>query len=522
MMARNHSSHRTPPAIPAGIAALLIALLLLVSPALGAEDAASVHLTILHTNDIHGHVHARPMGRNKLLAGGIARIAGYAAKVRKEAEAGGAYAVLVDAGDIYAGTPEGNLSKGRLCIELMNSAGYEMGCIGNHEFDDGADNLAALAKAARFPLIGSNIRLQETGARPDWARAYVIREFGDLKVAFLGVVTVETADISSGGSAVRFLDEAKMLKATHRLAREEGAVLSVALTHVGFDRDKELAGKVPAVPLLIGGHSHTYLKKIWEHPETGVRVVQAGCHATHIGRLELDISPAGEIRALDYRMVWLGGHRVPPDPRVEAELEEKSASIRKTMDRPLGNALAEVERGGRRFSGASSPLGNLLADLMRKAAGADLAFHNRTGIRDTIPGGAVTFRDVYRVCPFGNTVYAMDLAGKDVLALLEYALSKGNRYLLEISGAAVVYDPEKESGQRVVSVTVGTEPLDPEAVYRVATSNFIAAGGDGHEVFERGTRREDTGTLLRDRLAAWIEDHQPFRVEYTNRIRKKE
>jgi len=165
-------------------------------------------------------------------------------------------------------------------------------------------------------------------------------------------------------------------------------------------------------------------------------------------------------------------------------------------------------------------MGNLLADLMREGGAADLAFHNRTGIRDVLPKGTVTLRHIYKICPFGNTVFVMDLTGAEVLEILEYSLKTGNRFLLEISGALVTYDPSKKQGSRIVSVTLDGKPLDPEATYRVATSNFIADGGDGHVVFKRGRNRKDTGTLLRDLFARKVRNESPLKSEYRNRLIK--
>jgi 2',3'-cyclic-nucleotide 2'-phosphodiesterase (5'-nucleotidase family) len=397
-----------------------------------------------------------------------------------------------------------------------------MACVGNHEFDDGADNLAELAKIASFPFLGANIVERATGKTPVWVKPYVLREFGGVKVAFIGVVTTDTDVISGGSGSMKFLEEGETLRKTASLVKKKGASIVIALTHVGFDRDKELAANLPGISLIIGGHSHTFLKKGWEHPTKGVRVTQAGSYATHIGRIDIVVSKiSGAILSLKTSLPFLAYDYAPEDPGVKALLEEKSRSIREVMDEPLGEIDAQVDRGGRKYSGVSSPLGNLLADLMREAGEADLAFHNRTGIRDILRKGMVTRRDVFKVCPFGNTVFTMDLTGREVLEVLEYALSQGNRFLLEVSGGKVDYDPGRPVGKRVLSLEVAGKPVDPASTYRVATSNFIASGGDAHGVFPRGRNRKDTGILTRDRLEEKIRSSIPLRVEYVNRMIKR-
>ncbi|MHC4780972.1 MAG: bifunctional metallophosphatase/5'-nucleotidase, partial [Planctomycetota bacterium] len=391
------------------------------APGEGFSEEDTVHVAIFHTNDMHGYFQERKIG--KYTGGGIARIAGHFRKAKAEIEKAGGHAILVDAGDFYAGTPEGNMNKGRLCVEMMNAAGYSAVCLGNHEFDDGAENTEALAEKARFPFLCSNIQVKGVDSPPAWLKPYVILDLGGVKVGILGALTVDTKVISGGSGTMEFLDEVEALGKAVSQAKAEGAALVVALTHVGFDRDKEISKALPSIPLIIGGHSHTYLKRGWRDGESGALVAQAGGHATHLGRVDMMVSKkTGEVVSVKSSLVFLAGAWAPPDSEVRSLLEEKSADIRKIMDAVIGETTHALERGGRRFRGVSSPLGNLLADLMRKGGEADLGFHNRTGIRDAVPAGPVTLRQIHRVCPFGNTVFTMDLAGKDVLELLEYAL----------------------------------------------------------------------------------------------------
>ena len=506
---------------------LLPALLLLLLPAAAAafagEPSAPLRLTVLHTNDMHGYVAPRAMGKDKEIRGGIARIAGAAAKVRREVEAKGGFSVLVDGGDFYAGTPEGNMTRGRLVVEMMNVARFDLACVGNHEFDDGPENLSFLAGIAKFPFLAANLREKANGARPSWVREFVILDFGGVKGAFAGVLTTETAIISSGATAYEFEDETEALRRAAANARKEGALFCVALTHMGFDRDQEVSDRFPAdVALVVGAHSHTPLKRGWRNPRTGLLVVQTGCYALQLGRVDLEIDRAtGKVLSAEARLVPLTGEDAPEAQDVKAALDKGAAGIRREMDVVLGESVHEVERSGGRFSGASSPLGNWIADLIREAGNAEIGFQNRGGVRDVLPAGPVTMRDLFEICPFGNTVVAMDLMGKDLLALWETSLREGDRFLLEVSGMEVEYDPDREAGSRVLRVRVGGKPLDPAASYRVATNSFLADGGDGHPAFPRGTNRKDTGVYLRELLSRAVREKSPLKVEYRNRIKKR-
>lgn len=503
---------------------LLLFLVLVGGASIGAwaEGASrrSARLTILHSNDLHGHVY--PGVRGDPAVGGIARVAGYAQAVRSAAAATGAGVVLVDSGDVFSGTPEGGLTRGLVPVSAMCQAGYELACVGNHEFDLGVGRFAELAAVAGFPFLGANVVDDRTGLMPPSLKEFVVLDLAGVRVGFVGVLGTDSDPVSNALGRVRSGADERALRAGAEAARAAGAQVCVGLTHVGLDRDKELAGRLKEYGVLIGSHSHSVLPVGWRHAETGVWVVQAGCNGEWLGRVDMTLELEGAtVVAVECKpsLVRLDG-RIAEATNVVEFLANSCGELRRKMGEVVGELAGSLSKGGSAYAGESSPLGNFVTDVMRAAAGAEIALQNRTGLRADLPAGPVTRGQVYEACPYDNTIVAMDLAGSNVVALLDRALSGKSRDLLELSGGEVKYDPTAEEGSRIQALRIGGAAVEPGRTYRLATCSFLAQGGDGHVVFLRGTRFVDTGRILRDALCDALAQDSPWKVEYRNRIVK--
>lgn len=482
----------------------LAALALAVAGCSGKPAApAERRIVILHTNDIHGRV--RPGGP----VPGLAAVAAHIRKARALAQSAGARVIVVDCGDFFQGTPEGDMLEGRLVIDCMNAIGYDALCLGNHDFDLGPKVVEALKARARFPFLAANVVRKGGRDPPDWAVSSVI--FEDVNVEIAGLTTSEMPQLTTekAREGLEFEREERTLERF----RWRAGVVRILATHVGLKRDRELAAKFPDLAAILGGHSH---EKACEQVG-GVHILQSLCHGAQVGRLELVVrdgkvvSASASLEAVDPKQ---------QDPEVKAIIDRATPDIDRVMDEVVGE-LAQEMPAGKRGDMASSPLGNHLTDIMRAATGVDVALHNRTGIRAPLRKGRVRLRDIYQVSPFGNTVVTMTLTGAQLRALLEFSLSDGTRLLLEMSGAELEFDAAADKGRRVTAVTVGGAPLDPAKTYRVATNSFLAPGGDGHSVFERGKERTDTLRVILDLHRAALEKERPLKVEFRNRIRAK-
>lgn len=504
--------------MPRRFAALLLVLgLVAAAPALAQEPRdGAVRLTILHTNDLHGQVLEPPRR-----VGGLVALGRAIRQERDRARERGDAVLLLDAGDLFKGTPEGDLTDGEVMVAWMNHMGYDAGVVGNHEFDHGVDVAARLAWGADFPFLGANIR-QPGGARPEWlglpgARpgeplhealrgAAVVRTLtsaaGRARVALVGLTTSAMKEVTLKGVTgdLEFPDEAATLERVLELLPPVDLV--VLITHCGLTTDRALARRFQGkVDVIIGGHSHTRLPA--GDRQGSVLVCQTGARAEALGRVRVAVTPARDGAP---RRVTAEADLLPPGDELPGVLAPFIDKVKEKVGQRVGALVRDLERG-RGFE--PSGLGNLHVDAMRQATGVDVALHNRSGIRGDLLAGEVQVRHLYEVAPFGNTVVTLLLSGKDLRELLAGMLASPAR-ALEVSGAVVTFDPEAAEGQRLVSVTVGGKPLDPDRTYKIATNNFLAAGGDGHVVFTRGADVRDTGVVLLDLLMKHLRERDPL------------
>jgi 2',3'-cyclic-nucleotide 2'-phosphodiesterase (5'-nucleotidase family) len=490
----------------------LACLALLLAGCAGAPPApAPVRVVILHTNDIHGAAHPQRAAwldkDAKPLVGGLAAVARHIKRVRAEEKAKGAAVLVVDCGDFFQGTPEGDLTKGRLVIEAMNAIGYDALCLGNHDFDLGPKTTQELAALAQFPFLCANVRLKGTRDPPSWLVAAV--DFPDLRLEFLGLITSDMPNVTveKAREGLEFDGEEEALK-RHGWDRPAEGRARVLLTHVGYEREAELAKAFP-IDALLGGHSHSRrFEKIG-----AVAYLQSGDRAAHVGRLDLLID--GATGRVIESSVKLEVVRVSDgeDAAVKRIIEKYAPEIDRVMNEVVGELAVDLPKDA---PGRSSPLGSYLCDLMREATGAEVALHNRTGIRASMAKGKVRLRDVYQVSPFKNTLVTLRMRGSDLRGMLERSIAEP-RLLLEASGLELVY----EKGA-IVELAVGGAPLDPAKEYVVVTNSFLAKGGDGHAGFTRGREVKDTLLDLMDVHVQDLRRNSPRSYEAKPRVRPKE
>lgn len=468
-------------------------------------------LCILHTNDVHGHIAEERVEGWRKPSGGAAVLAGCVRKIRDENRAAGIPTLLLDAGDIFLGTPEGNVSKGIAVVETMNAAGYDAMAIGNHEFDFGVGVVEALAAAARFPILGANVRVSSGGPPPPFLRPAVVKDADGLKVGIIGVITESTPEIVMPGRTEKIVFEKpqEVIRAQIADLKAQGVDFIVLLSHCGSWQDKEIAAEVKGIGVIVGGHGHELLRKPLRVRRTGTLVVQAGGTGQYLGRLDCRVDPErGRVVDHRYETIPLEKGRCAPDPEVQAIVDRWAAVVGEKFDETVAESLHDLAGNDT----AEAPLGNLIADSMRAATGAQIAFHNNFGIRNPLLAGPVTYRDIYKILPFDNTLYTMTLTGAQLLKILEQSLAL--KYgILQLSGLTVEYDPKAPAGSRVISASCGGDPLDAAARYTVTTNSFLSQGGDSYATFLEGRDVVNSGILDRDALADYLRAHSPISPE---------
>ena len=496
-------------------------LLVLLALVLSAAFIFSVHLTILHVNDTHGHAWAFNEWRNPGI-GGFAAIATLVKQIRKEVESEGGHVLFLHAGDINTGVPESDLLYAIPDITALNMIGVDAMALGNHEFDKPRDVLELQMKVAKFPFLSANIYYKDSGKL--FAKPYIIKDFGDLKVAIIGVTTEETKILEPIYiEDLAFEDAAKAVQKYVDELRDKVDVI-IVLSHLGFGEPRgnyntswSLARKVHGVDVIVDGHSHDKGMKVIN----GITIVQAGYYTKWLGRLDLDVEN-GKVKVLGwkaipinlkvykgkdssgksiYEYVW---KEIKPDPDVQIALAGFKALGGRKLDTVIGKTEIYLDGERAHVRSRSTNLGNLVADAIRWKAKADVALTNGGGIRASIKPGNITIRDILTVHPFGNTIYVMKLTGSQIMKILEYAatLQPGKGAWPQVSGMTV-----KVKDGKVVCVKINGEPLDPNKVYVFATNNYLAGGGDGYSMLkEWAPKGYDTGFTLAQAIIEYIKD----------------
>lgn len=491
--------------------AFLLALPLAALAALAAAPAAR-EVTVLYTNDFHSAIDPVPAywlpGSPRL--GGAAQLAALANRIREKERP----AFLFDAGDVFTGAFS-FLSKGEALMEMMAAMRYDALGIGNHEFDYGADAFEPLMWRAPFLVLGANVF--HRGTRHRFARPWAVVERDGVKVGVIGAIGLDARSVINP-DGVRELDFGDPVPevAAGVAALRPAVDLVVVLVHQGktgpmqtdaearpdvqrdFDEDVALAGAVPGIDVLIGGHAHRGIEAPFVHPKTGTRIVQTYGYGTRLGYLKLRLS-GGKVASHEGRLIVVKSDELPEDPEVVARL----APFRKAAEPTIGQVVGRSEGRLVRDYNRESSLGGFVADVMREAAGAEIAFQNAGGLRADLPEGAVTKANVLDALPFVNSLVTLEMSGALVREVLEQGLTL-ERGLIQVSGINATYDLSRPPGRRLVSATAGGRPLDDARAYRVATNSFLAQGGDLYAAFPKGRTVSDTKELLSDTLLSWF------------------
>ena len=496
-----------------------------VTTAVKAAEPTQKEIVIFHTNDMHGHMDEGI---------GIARVA----SMKKSVE----NALLLDGGDAIQGAPMATLSSGEDVVELMNLAGYDAVCTGNHEYDYGQEQLLKIRSLADYPMLAANVKKDGTaflqgaysGGEKEGNGQYTLLEKNGVTVGVFGLTTQETRTSSNpaGLVGITFEDEIETAEEMIDALEKEGADVIICLAHLGDtntvphtaeDLAKNLTGAYEGkLDAIIDAHSHTIENKV----VNGVQISQTGTALGNLGKMTLtydeetgDVGIQAELISESEFTADTGAYRdIVPDAGIEAalaEISEKNQELLKTRiaDTAVtlwGGTINNVAEG----RVTETNLGNLVADSMVDAAediirNGNVAEEYKTlpvvtmqnggGIRATVQKGAITKGDIINVLPYGNLISFKVVTPKLLYDILEVGVS-GNSGLTadglmagtiasggfpQIGGMRFTYDPNKETGSKVKAVYLDgeTEPLQRDDEKRqiiFGSNDFLIAGGNGY------------------------------------------
>jgi 5'-nucleotidase len=510
------------------------------------EDALAPELTdiqVLTINDFHGRIEA-DFGNGEA---GAAVIAGAVDAF----EADNPNTLFVSAGDnIGASTFTSFIQQDDPTIDALAAAGLDLAAVGNHEFDSGFDDLTdrVLPRFGDTMFgLGANVYLKGTDTPA--LDEYVIEEVDGVRVAFIGVVTPDTAGMVTP-TGIADIDFGDQLEAADRVAAEivegDAADVIVLLTHDGAPSedcatiaagDSDYAALVNGasadIDAIVSGHTHQ--SYTCEVPVDGVPgserpVLQAHQYGTTLGKLDISVdSETLELVSIDASLVPLVGDDEMPlfgaDPTVQAIVDEAAAVAEEEGAVEVGAISADILRGGTPPGddrGVESTLGNLVADMYLWATSNDdyagepaaIGIMNPGGLRaDLLHGedGTMTYRDVADVQPFANTLVTVTLSGAQLKQVLEEqwqpaGSSRPKLHLGVSEGFTYEYDEAAASGSRILSMSLDGTPIAAGDEVTVVTNSFLAAGGDNFVTFAAGADRSDTGQVDLSAAVAYFEE----------------
>jgi len=474
----------------------LLAMTLLFVLFSGSLFAQPRHLTILHFNDIHGHLEAECTV--KKCEGGAAKIATLIKQIKAENDANGGKTLVLFGGDAFSGTLISSEFKGRAEFEILDALGVYAMVLGNHEFDFSLPVLKERIDESKVDVLAANVK--DKKSKEHLAPPVLTSMFmpTGASIYIIGLVSPRTPQMTNPKNVegLVFQDPIKTakyyLKQTEKLEKQF-PVVQIGLTHMGVDADIRLAEKTKGFDVIIGGHDHV---KPNQHCRSfnNVPICQTPANGRYLGRLDFEID-GKKIRFIKSELIALN-EKVPEDPKIASLINEYGKIIGKKYDQVIGTALTNFPSA----RGEKSAIGDLVADAIRETAKTEIGFINSGGLRTSIKKGPITPRKVNEVLPFDNYVVTFDLTGKEIQDILDFSISRGGGSFLQFSGVSYKIEDKKSVG-----VTVNGLPLDPQKTYSASTVDFITNGGDGYTML-KSKKTNPVNILVRDALIEYVKE----------------
>ena len=442
-----------------------------------AQGPDQVRVTILHLNDTYQFT---PVEGGK--RGGLARVM----TIKKDTLKENPNTLMTLGGDTLSPSVETRTYRGAQMIDAWNAIGLDYSVFGNHEFDIKTEELLARMKESKFTWLGANVIDSKTGKTFAGTPQFVIRSIGGVKIGIIGLLLPETKETSSMEASLSVTDYCETAQKLVPEMRALGANTIIGLTHLFMAQDKKLAGCAD-FDLILGGHEHTLLQS----SANDTPIFKMTADAREVGRFDLYIDKkTGKLASMDWQVI-------PVDDRI-AEAPEFTPVVAKYKDLldklavKVGATAVELDALSYSSRTKETNVGNFIADAYRDAVGADIGFVNGGSIRADLMynPGPLTMRDVLSILPFNNPIVKVEVTGKTLMDILEHGVARSREdnepgRFPQVSGLKFTFDANKLPGQRVTQASVNGKPVDSNATYTIATSDFLVSrGGDGYTMFK--------------------------------------
>jgi len=427
--------------------------------------------TILHSNDMHGDFLAEVAGKKGKLIGGLASLSGYINKVRKEEE----NVLYVISGDMVQGSLIDAEYKGISTMEIMNYLAPDVVALGNHEFDYGLPHLLFLEKMANFPIVNANLYIKKYNKR--LMSPYLIINKAGFDILFTGIITEKVMDAINMdklvGSFITLEEAGQEVGKICNAYKNDDIDLTILLTHIGFESDIRLAKMLKpewGVDMIIGGHSHTILKK--PKKVNNILIAQAGVGSDQIGRFDIVVDDdTNSIIDYQWKLIPIDNKLAKPDKK----LQEYIHSFKEEVDRKyktivckLGQKLTHPKRE------IETSLGNLVADAFAQTAECDVMLVGSGSIRVKAMGPVVTLKDLLACFPYDDSLSRYSISGVKLKEIFNHIMRSDNRdgegecYQIN-SRVKAVYDNQKKE---LISLVIDDKPVENTEFYTVCMQGY--------------------------------------------------
>ncbi|TMQ98332.1 bifunctional metallophosphatase/5'-nucleotidase [Actinomadura soli] len=545
-------------------AAALTVVGLAAQPA-AARPAPTAAVRLLALNDFHGNLEppsgssGRAIDENgdTVLAGGAAYVAAHLTRLRNR------HTLTLAQGDLIGASPLISAAyHDEPSVQFLGDVGVTASAVGNHEFDEGYQELLRIQNGGCHPVDGCSPAGTWRGARFDYLAANVlkkrhqrpamkpwtIRNVNGVRVGIIGVVTKTTPSIvtAEGIKDLEFVDEVAAANRAARELRRRHVRAIVLLVHEG---DQVRAGSRPdecgvlpgagsriakdadpEIDVVLSGHSHQQYLCSVQDPNGEPRLFSSG---SSFGRVITEVNLQVDRRSGDIVRSSLKGDNhvvtrdIAPDPATERFVQTWKDRVSEIADKPIGKITADLTRAP--SPAGETALGDVIADAQlasMKGLGAQVAVMNPGGVRTDLTyaasgsegDGVVTYGEAFAVQPFSNVMGVVSLTGAQVDALLEQQwTSAGEKILQPSANLHFTIDRAKPVGDRVSAITIDGTPVDPSTTYKVAANNFLLGGGDGFSVFTDG-KDQVLGPIDLDAFVAYFAAQGTIAPPPLNRI----
>jgi 5'-nucleotidase len=457
--------------------AFVLTILSAVSALAQVAGERTVKVTLLQLNDVY-QISAVDKGTR----GGLARVATLRKQIMEEQP----NTLFLLGGDTIAPSVASNIFKGQQMIAVWNMIGLDFAVLGNHEFDFGPEVLRERIKESRFAWLATNVIDKKSGKPFADTQPFIIREIGGVKLGFFGLLTPDTAQFSSVGPDVTFLDPCETAKRIVPEMKALGAQVIIAMTHLAMREDKQVA-RCASIDAIIGGHEHEMLESLAGRTP----IFKWGADARDLGRIDLNIKlPSGELESIDWTAIPVTSE-VKDEPVSAALIADYEKKVSADVDKPIGSTKVPLDARGGMNRSRETNLGSYIADAYRKAVNADVALFNGGSIRagKILSPGALSKRDVMAILPYENPIVKIEVTGATLRAALEHGVSRSAEErepgrFPQVSGVRFTFDARRAPGARIISIEINGRALDDKKIYTLATNTFLVLkGGDGYTMF---------------------------------------